>query len=75
MRIGDGADVRESVLLDGCVVGDGARVRRAVVEEDLRLPRGFRVGADGDDRLHYVGAAGAAPLGTALPAGTSTVAA
>lgn len=38
VRIGPGAAVVESVLLDGAVVGAGARLRRVVVEEGAYVP-------------------------------------
>jgi glucose-1-phosphate adenylyltransferase len=44
-----GASVRDSVLLDDCVVGAGARVERAVLDREVRVGRDARVGGDGED--------------------------
>jgi glucose-1-phosphate adenylyltransferase len=44
-----GAAVRDSVLLDDCVVAAGARVERAVLDRGVRVGPGARVGAGGVD--------------------------
>jgi NDP-sugar pyrophosphorylase family protein len=50
---GDGADVRSSVLLPGCVVEPGAKVERSVVLPGARVRAGVRlsgaVAAAGED--------------------------
>ena len=38
--------VEESVLLDGVAVGRGAKVRRAIVDKQVAIPAGARIGLD-----------------------------
>jgi mannose-1-phosphate guanylyltransferase len=42
-RIGDGAEVRESVLLDGCAVGEGAQVLRSILAAGVEVAPGATV--------------------------------
>lgn len=67
VRIEEGADVEESILLDGVVVGRGARVRRCIIDEELRIPDGYEIGIDAekDSRRFYVSPGGitVAPVG------------
>ena len=42
-RVGAGAEVRESVLLDGCTVGEGARVSGCVLAPGVRVEPGAEV--------------------------------
>jgi mannose-1-phosphate guanylyltransferase len=42
-RIGAGASVRESVLLDGCEVGEGAGVNGSILSPGASVPAGARV--------------------------------
>jgi len=46
VRVQEGAEVVESILLDGAVVGPGARLRRVVVDEHLQVPAGYQMGLD-----------------------------
>jgi len=48
VRVEGGARVESSILMDGVIVGPGCRVRRAIVDKDVRLPRGTDVGWDHD---------------------------
>jgi glucose-1-phosphate adenylyltransferase len=66
-----GASVRDSVLLDDCVVAAGARVERAVLDRGVRVGRDARVGGAGDDgELALVGEGAQVPRGaTVLPGG------
>ena len=44
VRVEHHAEVRDSVLLDGVVVGPSARLRRVVAEEGVRVPAGAEIG-------------------------------
>lgn len=46
VRVGEGADIHESVLLDGVDIGPGTVVRRAVVGPGVRIPAGETIGID-----------------------------
>ncbi|MEE6272289.1 sugar phosphate nucleotidyltransferase [Georgenia sp. MJ206] len=62
VRVGPGAEVIDSVLLDDVVVGAGARVERAVLDEGAQIADGVVVGgpapsgeADDEDGITLVG--------------------
>ena len=65
VKIGAGADIRESIILDGCEIGPGVKIRRAIVDEGMRLPAGYELGGD---RLHYLGESGITTIGKPLGA-------
>jgi len=68
VRVEDGAEVRESVLLHGAVVRSGAIVIRAVIDTAVEIGADARIGAaDGDIAL--VGKQCAVPAGTTVQAG------
>jgi glucose-1-phosphate adenylyltransferase len=46
VRVESGADVTDSILMEGAVVGEGARVHRAIVDKDVEIPPGCRIGMD-----------------------------
>jgi glucose-1-phosphate adenylyltransferase len=46
VRVGDGAIVDTSILFDGVVVGEGAHLRDCIVEKEVRIPPGERIGLD-----------------------------
>jgi glucose-1-phosphate adenylyltransferase len=51
----ESAHVEDCVLMNRVEVGRGAFLRRAIVDKDVRIPPGFRLGVDGDpvrDRFH-----------------------
>lgn len=55
VRVGPGARVEDSILMPGVEVGEDAVVRRAIVDEDVRLPAGTRIGVDAEaDRRRFV---------------------
>lgn len=55
VTVAAGATVEESILLPGVQVGAGAVVRRAIIDEDVVLPPGARVGTDAAaDRRRFV---------------------
>jgi glucose-1-phosphate adenylyltransferase len=45
-RVLHGAEVTSSVILDGTVVGAGAVVRRAILDKNIVVPDGARIGVD-----------------------------
>ena len=55
-----GAEVIDSVLLNGVRVGAGARVHRAIIGEDVCVPDGYAIGVDtlADRRRFHVSPAG-----------------
>jgi NDP-sugar pyrophosphorylase family protein len=44
VRVEEGAEVEDAVLMPGVRIGPGARVRRAIVDEDVEVPAGFTIG-------------------------------
>jgi len=44
-----GAVVSEAILFPGVQVGAGAQVRRCIIDKNVVIPRGFRIGFDPDD--------------------------
>jgi glucose-1-phosphate adenylyltransferase len=65
VRIERGARVEGSVVMDGVVIGEGAIVRRAILDKNVIVPPGARIGVDLDlDRERYdVSAGGITVLG------------
>ena len=41
-----GAEVVGSVLFDNVKIGEGATVRRAILDKNVRVPAGFKIGVD-----------------------------
>jgi len=59
VRVKEGADVESSVLMNDVDVAPGAVVRGAIVDKNVRIPEGARVGVDLDiDRERFVVSAG-----------------
>jgi glucose-1-phosphate adenylyltransferase len=56
VRVHTGALVEDCVLLDNCDVGRHAKVRKAILDKNVRVPAGARIGYDleADRKLHYV---------------------
>lgn len=46
VRVRDGAIVEEAVLFDGVDVGKGAQLRRCIVDKEVVVPPGTRIGLD-----------------------------
>jgi glucose-1-phosphate adenylyltransferase len=46
VRVGRGAVVEGSVLLDGVEVGEGAVVRHAIIDKEVVIPPGAVIGED-----------------------------
>jgi glucose-1-phosphate adenylyltransferase len=56
VRVHTGAEVEDSIIFDGCDVGRRAKVRRAILDKNVRVPEGARIGYDleTDRKYHYV---------------------
>ncbi len=65
VRVERGARVEGSVVMDGVVIGEGAVVRRAILDKNVIVPPGARIGVDPElDRQRYdVSAGGVTVLG------------
>ena len=65
VRVERGARVEGSVVMDGVVIGEGAIVRRAILDKNVVVPPGARIGVDLElDRERYhVSAGGVTVLG------------
>ena len=54
VRIDSGARIEDSVILDHCVIGRDAKIRRVILDKNVRIPPGARLGYDLDlDRKHH----------------------
>jgi len=54
VRIHDFAVVEDSILFDNCIVGKRAQVRRAILDKNVIIPDGARIGFDPEeDKKHY----------------------
>ena len=54
VRIHTGADIQDSIIFDNCDVGRHAKVRRAILDKNVKIPPGERIGYDLDeDRKKY----------------------
>ena len=65
VRVGSGALVEDCVLMDGVEVGDGAVVRRAIIDKQVIIPAGMRVGVDpaADAARHTISEGGVVVIG------------
>jgi glucose-1-phosphate adenylyltransferase len=65
VRVDQGADVSDSVLMPGVVVGRNAVVRRAILDKNVIVPDGARIGVDKerDAELYTVSDGGVVVLG------------
>ena len=63
VKIGPGAEVSGSILMDGCEIGAGARVRRTIVDEGACVPPRCEVGVRGGASLYYVNRSGVSLVG------------
>ena len=61
----EGALIEDCVLMNRVEVGRGAVLSRAIVDKDVRIPDGFRLGADGppDRERYHVSSAGVVAVG------------
>ncbi len=46
VRINSYAEVSQSILFHDVVVGMRARIKRAIIDKDVRIPDGMRIGYD-----------------------------
>ncbi len=54
VRIHDFAEVEDSILFDNCIVGKRAQVRKAILDKNVIIPDGARIGFDlEEDKKHY----------------------
>ena len=53
-RIGEGADVADSVLMPGADVEEGAVVRRAMIGDGVRIGKGAVVGSANSEHIELV---------------------
>ena len=51
VRVNSYAEVRDSILYDAVNVGRYARIRRAIIDKDVVVPDGMRIGYDRDEDL------------------------
>ena len=60
VRIHTGASVEDSVIFDNCDIGRRAKVRRAILDKNVKVPEGARIGYDleSDRKKYYVSESG-----------------
>ena len=52
--VGDGAHVRDSIVLGDSQIWPGAEIRRAIIDKNVNVPAGTQVGVDPDaDRERF----------------------
>jgi glucose-1-phosphate adenylyltransferase len=56
VRVHTGAVVEESILFDNCDIGRHAKVRRAILDKNVKVPEGAKIGYDLDEdrKKHFV---------------------
>ncbi len=55
VRINSYSDVRESILLERVVIGRNAKIRRAIIDKEVSIPEGMRIGYDPEeDRKRFI---------------------
>jgi glucose-1-phosphate adenylyltransferase len=71
VRINSYAHVEDSLLFEGVNVGRRARIRRAIVDKDVEIPAGMRIGFDPEEdrKRFFVSESGIVviPKGTEIP--------
>jgi glucose-1-phosphate adenylyltransferase len=54
VKVMGGAEVDDSILFDNCEIGRGAKIRRAILDKNVRVPDGAKIGYDVEqDRKLY----------------------
>jgi glucose-1-phosphate adenylyltransferase len=53
VRVHRGAQVDDSIIIDGCDIGRHAKVRRAILDKNVRVPEGAEIGYDLDKDRHF----------------------
>lgn len=56
VRVHDFASVEDSIVFDNCVIGKRAQIRKAILDKNVMVPDGARIGfdADADRKLYHV---------------------
>jgi glucose-1-phosphate adenylyltransferase len=56
VRVHRGAQVDDSIIIDGCDIGRHAKIRRAILDKNVRVPEGAEIGYDleKDRKFHHV---------------------
>jgi glucose-1-phosphate adenylyltransferase len=56
VKVYGGAEVDDSIIFDNCEIGRGAKIRRAILDKNVRVPEGARIGYDieSDRKLYSV---------------------
>jgi glucose-1-phosphate adenylyltransferase len=56
VRVHTGSSVEDSIIFDNCDIGRRARVRRAILDKNVKVPEGAKIGYDLelDRKKHYV---------------------
>lgn len=55
VRVNSYSDVRESILLEKVVIGRNAKIRRAIIDKEVSIPEGMRIGYDlQEDRKRFI---------------------
>jgi glucose-1-phosphate adenylyltransferase len=56
VRVHAGSEVEDSVIFDGCDIGRKCKIRRAILDKNVRVPEGTRIGYDleNDSLYHHV---------------------
>ena len=53
--IKNGAIIKNSVIMDGVIVGEKAQIQNAIIDKDVEIPDGMKIGFDQDsDRSRFV---------------------
>lgn len=54
VHVHEGVVLEDCVILDNCEIGSGAQLKRTILDKNVRLPAGERIGFDGDvDRQRW----------------------
>ena len=54
VRVHTGAQVEDSVIFDNCDIGRHAKVRKAILDKNVKIPEGVRIGYNlEEDRKRY----------------------
>lgn len=52
VRVNSYSSINSSILFDGVEVGRYAQIRRAIIDKEVRIPQGMKIGFDRDEDLH-----------------------
>ena len=53
VHVDSGAIVENAILMDNCFVGRDCRIQRAILDKNVRLESGMRIGSDPDEDSHH----------------------